>query len=472
MRNKLFTMAILLSGLFVCALTAQAQDSGELPKQAMAVDGNSAVLQTDEQRDTPDIRPLAGAQNLSIGSQSTSHSFLLPSFGVVTQAQLNPYSSSLADSPSLISATYLSGRLGINKISKQSELLVDYLASGGFSNYSGLGNSVIQSLDFAETIHSGRWSQLFGEQFSYLPASSFGFGGLGGLDGLAVGLGNVGSTPGFRQDILPSQSIMTNGAPRISNTALAQTTYALGYRSSLTFGGSYGTLHFIDGGFQNSSAANFRGGYNYLLSPLNSMSVSYGFSRLMLSNSPQRMDDHSLQLSFARRITGRLSFQIGAGPNFQIFRAPVAGPRTVFTWAVYSALVGTYQFRHVEAGFNYSHGLTGGSGVLPGAKTDALSGRLGRAFGNWKGSLYVGYSRNQALQQTIINANAIAPQGWFAAAQVNRGFVRYGSLFFSYNVSGQSSLAAVCSLPACRMNTLTQTVSVGYNWGLRPIVLE
>ena len=175
MRNKLFTMAILLSGLFVCALTAQAQDSGELPKQAMAVDGNSAVLQTDEQRDTPDIRPLAGAQNLSIGSQSTSHSFLLPSFGVATQAQVNPYSSSLAESPSLISATYLSGRLGVNKISKQSELLVDYLAGGGFSNYSGLGNSVIQSLDFAETIHSGRWSQLFGEQFSYLPASSFGF---------------------------------------------------------------------------------------------------------------------------------------------------------------------------------------------------------------------------------------------------------------------------------------------------------
>jgi hypothetical protein len=311
---------------------------------------------------------------------------------------------------------------------------------------------------------------MFGDQFTYLPSSSFGFGGLGGLDNLGVSLGSVGSTPGFRQDILPNQSIMTNGARRIGNTVITQTSYALGYRSSLTFGATYGILHFIDDGFQDSSNASFSGGYNYLLSPLNSMSISYGFSRLMFSNLPLGSDDHTVKLSFARRITERMSFQIGAGPDVQIYRLPLAGPRTVVGWVLNSGL--NYKFRHVGAMFNYSHSLMGGSGVLRGAETDMFSGNLNRSFGNWEGSVSAGYSRNQALEQTTVNASAIAPQGWFATAQASRHFVRYGSLFVAYNVSGQSSLAAVCTLPACRTSTLSQTVSIGYNWGFRPIILE
>jgi hypothetical protein len=200
------------------------------------------------------------------------------------------------------------------------------------------------------------------------------------------------------------------------------------------------------------------------------MSVSYGFNRLMLANSQQGTDDHSVQLSFARRVTGRLSVQIGAGPDIQVYRAPLAGPGTVVSWALNSGL--TYQFRNVGAGFDYTHSLTGGSGVLPGAETDMFSGHLGRRFGNWETSVSAGYSRNRALQQTLANARGITPQGWFGGAQASRHFVRYGSLFFAYNVSRQSGLTGICALVACATNTVTQTVSIGYNWGFRPIVLE
>ncbi len=469
MLKKLFTIGMLVS-LSLLAFTAAAQEVGDAPKPAMAGD-NSAGLQASGSQDVPDTRPPAGAQDLSLGSQ-TSHSFLLPSFGVTTQAQTNVNTFGQTNAPAWISTSYFSGRVGVNKISGRSELLLDYLAGGSVSSYSNEGNSVIQSLDVSETLHWGRWSQMFGDQFTYLPASSFGFGGLGGLNNFGVPLGAVGSTPGFRPDVLPNQSIMTNGARRIGNTTIAQTTYALGYRSSLSFVGSYSQLHFLDGGLQDSNSASFRGGYNYLLSPKNSMSVSYGFNRLWLSNSPQGMDDHSILASFARRITGHLAFQVGAGPDIQIFRAPLAGPGTIVTWAVSGALIGAYQFRHMEAGLNYSHFLTGGSGVLPGAQTDVVSGQLSRAFGRWGTTASVGYSRNRALQQTVVNADRISPQGWFAGAQASRHSARYGSLFFSYNASNQSSLAAVCSLPACRTNGLTQTISIGYNWGLRPIVLE
>src|SRR6202022_4062380 len=128
---------------------------------------------------------------------------------------------------------------------------------------------------------------------------------LGGLSNLGVSLGGVGITPGFQQDLIPSQSILTSGAARLSDAAMAQTTYALGYRSSLSFFGTYGTLHFFDNGFQNSSSVSAGAGYNYLLSPLNSVSVSYRFSRFLFSNLPFGADSHSVQLSLARRITGR-----------------------------------------------------------------------------------------------------------------------------------------------------------------------
>jgi hypothetical protein len=229
-------------------------------------------------------------------------------------------------------------------------------------------------------------------------------------------------------------------------------------------------LNFVDGGLQNSSNVSARGGYNYLLSPLNSMAVSYSFYRLTLANLRQGTDDHSVQLSFARRVTGRLTFQVGAGPDIQFYRAPLAGPGTVVSWALNSGL--TYQLRNAGTGFNYLHALTGGSGVLPGAETDMFSGNLGRKFGHWEVSVSAGYSRNSALQQTILNASGITPQGWFGGAQASRHFVRYGSLFFSYNVSRQSGLTGICALAACATNTVTQTISIGYTWGFRPIVLE
>jgi len=453
--------------LVLCVSQALAQDSGDAPKPAMGGD-NAGALQSNAPADIPDTRPLAGIQNLSLGSSATSHSFLLPSFGVTTQVQFNPYDNSSGGS-SPISTTYLSGRLGVNKISARSELMVDYLAAGGFSNDpNNPGNSLVQSLDFAETIRGGRWSQTFGEEFTYLPSSGFNFGGMGGLGNLGVSLAGVGTTPGFRQDLVPDQSILTNDAARISNTAMAETTYALGYRSTLSFFGTYGTLHFLGGGLQDTNMISAGAGYNYLLSPLNSMSVSYGFSRLTFPNLALGADSHSVLLSFARRVTGRLSFQVGAGPDILIFSSPLAGPGTVLSWALNSGL--NYQLRNWSTGFNYSHSLAGGSGVLPGAETDLFSGYAGRKFGSWQASVTAGYARNGALQQTSITS--VALQDWFAGATMSRQFVSFGSLYISYNAARQSNLTAVCPLPACNTSGTTQTVSVGYNWGFRPIVLE
>ena len=465
MSHQLQVVSGLALAALIWAIPVSAQESGDAPKPAMSGDSVTAELQSSA--DAPDTRPLAGAQNLSLGGQKTSHSFLLPSFAVTSAVQFNPYDSNNGG-PSTQTTTYISGRLGLNKVSGRSELLVDYLAAGGFSNNANQNSSVVQSLDFSETIRGGRWSQMFGEQLTYLPSSSFNFGGLGGLNGLGVGLATVGNTPGFRQDLVPGEPIITNNAARINNTAIAQTSYLLGYRSSITVFGSYGVLRFIDGGLQDSSTIGAGAGYNYLLSPLNTMSIGYGYTKLMFSGLPERAEGHSVLVSFARRITGRLSGQVGAGPQVQLFTAPLAGSGTVVSWTLNSGL--NYQLANWGLGFGYSHALTGGSGVLSGAETDLFSGHASRKLGSWQTSLGTGYSRNHALKQTA--GSTFTTQGWFAGAGMSRQFVRFGSFTINYNVSRQTNLSAICPLPACVSAGLTQTVSLGYSWGFRPIVLE
>jgi hypothetical protein len=60
--------------IVLCAAVARAQDSVDAPKPAMAGD-NTASLRSGAPTDVADTRPLAGVQNLSLGSQTSSHSF-------------------------------------------------------------------------------------------------------------------------------------------------------------------------------------------------------------------------------------------------------------------------------------------------------------------------------------------------------------------------------------------------------------
>jgi len=484
MSHKLCTIGILLCSLVLCApLSSRGQQGNSGPEKPLPpLDPASAAWATspkpaatgsrvvDDDLVIPDSRPLAGAQNLTLGSALPGPFILLPSLGLSTQAQTNAYNSSETSSIGGVSTTYLTGRLTLNRASLQSQLLMDYLVGGTLTNDPLQGNSAIQNLTFSDLNQWGRWSVLFGDHMSYTSQSPFGFGGLGGLNNLGVSPGN-GSGSGFRSGFLPSQSIFINGAGQVSNAVIGQTGYALSHRSSLTFVGSYGILDFINAGFLNNSGATFQAGYNYLLDRVNSITVFYRFNSLTFSGLSQGIQDHSVQLSYARRITGRLSFQVGAGPDVLEFRSPLSGPSRVASWAGSAAL--KYQHRSFGVGLNYDHSLTGGSGLLLGAMTDLVFGTVSHAFNRtWEGAASVGYSANQPLQQTTPNANTFYPKAWFGNVRVSRHFVGYGSLFLDYNISGQTGLAAICSQAACRVNSRTNAVTIGYNWGLRPVVLE
>jgi hypothetical protein len=352
-----------------------------------------------------------------------------------------------------------------------STLTLDYLAGASFSNDQRQGTSGIQSLDFSDTIHHGRWSFMVGDQFTYLSESPFGFGGLGGLNGYGVPLGNGGVGAGSGLDgQSPNQSILVNGA-RASNAVLGQGDYGLTHRSSLTIGVNYGFLDYFTGGFSNDSSVTVTAGYNYQMNRKDSLSISYLYDRFMFSQSNLDFSSHVIKFGYARRVTNRVSFQIAAGPQIQLFNAALQGPQTLVGWTLSSSAV--YSRGSFGADVDYVHALTGGSGIFFGAETHTVSGTLNKTYSHdWNSSVGFGYSMNKALQQTNVNADSIAPQSWFFFARLNRRIFANSSLFFSYQLTEQSALTGACTPPACRSTATSQMGSIGYTWGLRRIILD
>lgn len=479
--SKKFCVTLILAAWFNFWASSAAQESTRPQKPLGPTDPRSASspendgadqrLAAEKQKVEPDSRPLAGAQSLTLGSISPSRNFLLPSFSVATQVGTNQYNTNQAGNR-LESLTYLTGRLLLNRTSGATELALNYLAGGNLSKNGSQGNSLIQGLNVSDMIRKGRWSFMLGDDFSYLSESSFGFGGLGGLDflGIGNGLGSSGSNPSFRPDLVPTQSILTSRAPRLSNTAIFQTNYMLNRRSSLTFVGSYGVLRFVDAGFFNSRSPILQAGYNRALGRRDSISIFYRFSSFKFSRIAQSFEDQSIQLTYARRIAGRISFQVGGGPEISTFRTPLTSSGTRINSTVASSL--SYQYQRNTIGFNFNRGLTGGSGVLPGAETDVFQGFWNRRLNqDWDTALVSGFSRNRSLPQTLLAAY-VAPNTWFITSNVNRTFGRSGDLFFLYTARRQSSLPSSFTNVVSGFGSLIHTFSVGYTWGLRPIHLE
>ncbi|HXN21125.1 MAG TPA: hypothetical protein VOA41_00105 [Candidatus Dormibacteraeota bacterium] len=480
MLRKLCMAGTVLGGLALCALVGQAQQSqpqkpitpaNSEDHRSEAQQAAEATLATQEPKVIPDSRPLAGAQDLTLGTIAFHRTYLVPSFTVGTQVGNAHYS---GQSGGAAVQTILTGRIDLNRKTGRSELLLGYVAGGTLSKNQFYGNSAIQGLTVSDTIQWGRWNLLLGDQFNYLSQSPFGFGG--GMGFLGAGFGNilggaVGSAPSFRPDLLPNQTILLDRAPRISNTVMVQADYQLSRRSSVTFLGSHGNLKFIDAGFQNDSNTLFQTGYNYAINRKDSISVVYRFDVFNFSNVSQSIRNQNVQLMYARRLAGRLSFQVGVGPDISTFHSPLRGSGTTLNWTATSTL--NYQFRKTTAAFSFHRGLTGGSGVLAGAETDQFQGSLGRHLTrNWDASLSLGFSRNQRLRQTSLATDTASPDARFITTHLGRSIGRGGSLFFDYTASKQSTLFLNPAVSAHGVPSLLHTLSVGYTWGLRPIVIE
>src|SRR5580693_1148412 len=347
------------------AYTPQDQQQGQQPSQpipairsplATGADNGDQDEAPNPQLMQPDTRSLTGVEDLSLGSMAIEHSYWQPRLSFSETVDSNP-GATTAGNGSWGTWTSILGGVDIHRISGISELLVSYTGGGMFGvNSPNMTNGVVQELSLKEKYSFRRSTLSVFEQLSYLPESSFGFAGTAGasLPGVGTG-GGVGS--GFS----PGQSILTPEGQNLSDSINVELDTKLTSRTSLTFVGGYSLLHYFDDNLLNYGDTTFQAGYNYLVSRKDTVAISYNFSAFRYSNVDQSLNLNTIQGSYARRITGRMAFQIAAGPQFLSSRFPITSSTTSTTsssqlyWTLNTSL--QYQRGRAQISATYNHGV-------------------------------------------------------------------------------------------------------------------
>lgn len=484
----LATMGALVLGAPIARAQQQEPDQSTQPTQAAqpipayhsplasASDNGPDEGAYDPQKLSPDTRSLTGVQDLSLGLPPLTHSYWQPRFNLNSTIDTNPLNANGMNS--LTSWTSFSGGIDIHRISGNSAMTLSYLGGGSFSNDGESSNGVIQGLNFVDRFTYRRFAISIFDQLMYAPQTSFGAGDFGGGPTLPGG-GSTGLGGGYA----PGQTVLTARGQRITNSTDGELDVFLTGRSSLTFVGGYTLLDTIDDSQLNYGNVILSAGYNYQISRTNTFGISYLFSSFNYTNFDQSIRTNVISVSYARRITGKLAFQISGGPNVAFIRMPITpasgtpggtdAPTTSSSTDVYayfnSAL--QYQLRRATLAASYNHSVTGGSGVLAGSLTDNVSGSVSRTISRtFSGSWNVGYSRNKGLAVNgPVTANQIYDY-WFTGFSLAHPIGRSLNLSLSYQLQYQTSNATICTPGAvCPTSVTRNTISFGLGWRKPPI---
>jgi hypothetical protein len=480
-----FSLALVVLAMGVSATWAQQQAPQQTQDQAtqpipayhsplasMADNGSAQDTVASAQDLTPDTRSLAGAQDLSLGAPKLSHSFWQPNVNISSTIDSNPLNP--MNSVGWTTWTSILGGIDLDRISGNSDLTLNYVGGGSLSNDGSNSNAIVQQLALRDHFTFRRYSISLIDQFGYLPESAFGYGG--SYSGIFSGIGQ-----GLQSGLTPNQSILTSQGQRVSNVALGEFDTFLTPRSTITVVGAYGILHYLDNDLQNTNQTTIQVGYNYLLTRKDTIAVIYVFDAFRYSNISQSINSHNFLLSYARRVTGRLAFQISAGPNVSFSNIPISnssgvpvttGPSTNATQLFWYLNVNlTYQLRrNLALSGSYSHGVTGGSGVLAGSLTDTVSGNMSRRLTrNMNVAWGTGYSRNSGLAltsppSTTVQATNQTYNYFYSSVNLSRALGRSAALTVGYQVEYQNSNSLFCITVPCTTSFVRNDITFSLGW--------
>ena len=419
----------------------------------------------------PDTRPLTGAQEFSVGTEPARHSYWAPGFRFANFWQSNPVGS--APGNGWASSSYLVGTLSVRQNWIHSSLAVNYSGGGTISTApdSANLNGGYQQLGLVQEFDWNRWKLSFLDQFSYTTSSTFGFGSGTNIDLPGIG-GTLGSDlPGLQNNYVPNQSVFGSIGTRYSNGGVVQTEYFLSKRSSIVLSGSYGILRFKQSGNIDVNDAIFSGGYNYQISTKDHIGVVYHYSNYRYLGDPQAFSDHSAQFAYGRKLTGRLGLQLSGGPEITVFRIPLGNESRRVGGA---AAVGmAYAFSQGEMGVSYSHGLTGGSGLLVGSSSDQIQIQAGRQLARrYRGQIGFGFARNKSLESGNSPIPAQSYDTYYLNAGINHALGRTTNFNVGYTFQRQNANLQFCPTIACGTTYTQHQVSIGFDWHTRPYVIE
>jgi len=250
-----------------------------------------------------------------------------------------------------------------------------------------------------------------------------------------------------------------------------QAQYLAGARSSLTLAVSYGFLHFNHAGNVGSRNGTAMFGYNHSFTARDNVGFNYSFGEFRFPGNGTSMNNHTLHLTYGRRISGRMSMNLGAGPQLIILKTAGFPDRTLTSWSAEGSV--NYRARRGSLSVDAFRNTTNGGGVLPGATTErvslAWSTNLGR---RWSTSLGPGYSHNANLRPTATSSSEYTYDAEYATASLSRSLGRYTSMFLSYTFQTQSSNFSPCLAGDCGVSLQRHVIGFGFDFHPRQISLE
>lgn len=457
--TKLFWASLVSTAL--CLPVAYAQAPPTTPSASSA--GSQGVPQKEPASPVVGATPtITGGLAPTVGDSGDVHSQL--TFGLQYSELFDSNFANISGNSGWDEISTIGAHFDLHRTGAGSALTLSYSGGGYIDPKNSANDSSYHQATASETLQFRRWTLELVDSFSYLPQSSFGFGGAGGGGSPLLGITLL------NPDVIPSQGILTGAANRLSNTAYAQASYSSSQRTAWTFSGSYGLLHYTDAGFLNSADYGFSAGYNYQLTGKDIIGFSYQFDGVRFSPTTASINNHTINFNYGRHISNQLSFQVAAGPQLNDF-VPVVGPSTGVrvAWNANAGL--SYLHGRTMTNVSYLHGVTGGGGILVGATTDTGSVTVSHPLGRSSSiSGSAGISRNSSLPQASVLGTTFDSQ--YASAGFTRKLGQQASLFANYYLTHQTANAGPCTTAACGPQFIRHQIYVGFSWDMRPYPLR
>ena len=423
--------------------------------------------------------PVGGVEAYRFPGSSPNRSLFVPRFTLQQLYDSNAGYSTSSEGSQADSVTSIGGGFSVQWVGRESTFSLDDFSGGLLYDRGTQPNGVTEQMNATEKVTLRRWNLVIGEQFSYLPNSAFGLGGLGYLGGGTSGFSGIGGLTGFNPSQIPTQTIGSSNVSQLSSASVFQAQYLINGTSSVNGALTVGFLHFFGSDLVNSRSINPRFGYDRSLTPRDTLSFSYQATILDYASGISGFTTHYVQIGYRRLLTGRLQASIAAGPSVTHF-SPTAvqmsagGSTNLVSWSLNSSL--NYLLHNGSLSATYTHGTAGGSGYLVGSESDQFAGNFAHSISRvWNVYLTGGYSHNGAFSQTTPtggNANA-AFNYWYTGFSISHPIGHFSSLSFSYNASRQTANATTCvNSAACGPIALVQVVGVTFNWSTRPYAIE
>jgi hypothetical protein len=375
------------------------------------------------------------------------------------------------------------GGLTLQRLWSRYQVAAAYVGGASYYNTAGNGWRQVHELQ-AQTAMLWRTGQLtIRDSFSYLPEGEFGYssyGGAGGfqlgLGGLGTGMGMLGSGFGGQSGILGAQQVGSLGqSPRFTNATVVDVVQGLSPRSSVTAAGSYGLVHFTDStqGFINSQQAGAQAGYNYSISRKDQIAVTYGFQAFHFPADvgANNITTQVVQGMYGHRVSGRMDFVIGAGPQWTRIQEPSVGTTSHLSVAGRVSL--RYQFKLTSTSLTFQRFQSNGSGFFAGGQSNIATVQISRKLGRkYTGSANLGFAHNQRLQTAALGVASTSYNYAFAGFAVRRQFGYNWGAFLGYQWNDQIFDTCPVVGTFCNRISVRHVATIGVDWHFRPIRID